>query len=102
MKMIAAIVRASSIDAIVKSFNDTGIRGMTIFEVKGIGEQVELFTHYTVHKMIQIITPDEKVDEITNIILEHAHSGLAGDGIIIVHPLDYMIKVRTKEKLGTR
>jgi nitrogen regulatory protein PII len=34
------------------------------------------------------------------VILDHAHTGIAGDGLIAVYPLDYMIKVRTKEKLG--
>jgi len=32
------------------------------------------------------------------VILQHAHTGLEGDGLIAVHPVDYVIKIRTKEK----
>jgi len=75
----------------------------TLSEVKGIGEQVELFRPYTIHKRIELFVPDERVEEISKVILEHARTGLAGDGLIAVFPIDYMIKVRTGEKLdGSR
>ena len=99
MKMISAIVRTSCLEGIVKSFEDAGVKGMTISEVKGIGEQVQLFKPYTIHSRVEVIAPDEKVEKVSRIILEHAHTGLAGDGLIAVSPIDYMIKVRTKERL---
>lgn len=99
MKILSAIVRTSCLEGIVKSFEDAGIKGMTISEVKGIGEQVELYKPYTIHSRVEIIVPDEKVEEISNIILEHARTSLAGDGLIAVFPIDYMIRIRTKEKI---
>jgi nitrogen regulatory protein PII len=98
MKMITAIVRTTSLDNMVKSLEDTGIREMTISEIKGIGEETPLFKPYTMHSRIDIIVPDEKADKIADVILRHAHAGLPGDGLIAVHPVDYMIKIRTKEK----
>ncbi|GAB4411900.1 MAG: P-II family nitrogen regulator [Thermodesulfovibrionales bacterium] len=99
MKKVEAIVRAVSFEGIVKALEGIGIKGMTIMEVKGIGEQVELFRPYTIHKRIELFVPDERAEEVSRIILEHAHTGLAGDGLIAVSPIDYMIKVRTKERL---
>lgn len=98
MKIVTAVVRTTSLERIVKSLENTGLKGMTISEVKGIGEQVEAFRPYAIHKKIEMIVPDEKVEDVTNIILEYAHTGLAGDGLISVCPADYMIKIRTKEK----
>jgi len=68
-------------------------------EVKGTGEQVEVFKPYTIHKRIDIIVPDERVEEASRTILDHAHTGLAGDGLIAVSPVEYIIKIRTKEKI---
>lgn len=99
MKMITAIVRTTSLERIVKDLEKIKIRNLTISNVKGIGEQVSLFNPYSIHDMIQIIAPDERVDEIEKIILTCAHTGLAGDGIIFVSPIDSLIKIRTKEKV---
>jgi len=98
MKMITAVVRTTSLDNIVRCIEDVCIREMTISEIKGIGEETPLLKPYTIHNRIDIIVPDEKVDKIADVILQHAHTGLAGDGLIVVHPVDYMIKIRTKEK----
>lgn len=99
MKMITAIVRTTSLEHIVKSLEGIGVKGMTISEIKGIGEQVQPFRPYTIHSRIEIIVPDEKAERVTGVILEDAHTGLAGDGLIAVYPIDYMIKIRTKEKV---
>lgn len=99
MKMITAIVRTTCLEGIVRSLEEIGVKGMTITEVKGIGEQVELFRPYTIHKRIELFVPDERVEEVSRIILEHAHTGLAGDGLIAVSPVDYIIKVRTRERV---
>lgn len=98
MKIVIAIVRTTCLEGIVKSLEDMGIRGMTISEIKGTGEQVQLYKPYTIHNKIEIIVPDEKVDEVTEVILEHAHTGFAGDGFIAVYQVECMIRIRTRER----
>ena len=99
MKMITAIVRTTSLDNIVKSLEDTGVKEMTTYEIKEISDEVRLSHHYTVHSRIDIIVPDDEVERTADMILQHSHTGLAGDGFIAVLPVDYMIKIRTKKKL---
>ena len=99
MKMLTAIVRTTSLERVVKSLGNIGIKGMTITEVKGIGDQVQLFKPYTIHNRLDIIVPDDRIEEVSGIIREHAHTGLAGDGLIAVSPIDWMIKIRTMERL---
>ncbi len=99
MKLVKAIVRTTSLERIVKSLQGIGIRHMTMYEVKGIGEQVQSFNPYTIHKMIEIIVPDERADEVSAVILENAHAGIPGDGLIGVLPVDFMIKIQTREKV---
>lgn len=99
MKMVTAIVRTTALEGIVKALEAEGVRGMTIFEVKGTGEQVQLFRPYTIHKKIEIIIPDDRADRVVNIIVEHGHTGLAGDGLIAVLPVECVMKIRRKEEI---
>ncbi len=98
MKMVTAFVRTTSLGRIAKSLEDIGIKGMTISEIKGIGQQVRLNNPYTIHDRIEIIVPDEKADAVARLILDEAGTGLPGDGLIVVSALDYAIKIRTREK----
>ena len=99
MKMVIGIIRATCLGRTVKELEKINVRSMTISAVKGIGEQVTLNKLYAIHNMIQIIIPDEKVDEVTDVILNSTRTGMAGDGIIAVSPIDYMIKIKSKERL---
>ncbi len=99
MKMITAIVRTTSVESVVDSLQAIGIVGISMFDIKGTGEHVRMSSLYTVHSMMQFFVPDERVEEVTNVILQRSHTGLAGDGLIAVHPVEYLIKTRTKEKL---
>jgi nitrogen regulatory protein P-II 1 len=97
MKMVMSVVRAESLDRLVGELHGTGFRDMTISNVEGTGEEVSLYP-YTYHKMLQIIVPDNKVDDVVNLILASVRTGFAGDGIIAVHPIDYVVKIRTGER----
>ena len=99
MKTIVAIVRTTAVENIVQCLEAAGIRGMTMSEVRGLGEQVRIRDPYTVHIRIELIIPDEKVEEISETIVGCAHTGLSGDGLIAVYPMDYMIHIRTNKKL---
>ena len=99
MKLITAIVRSESLENIVKALEADGIRGMTVSEVKGVGEQVQVFSPYTIHKKIEIIIPDERAEGVANIIFDYGHTGFAGDGLIAILPVDCVIKIRRKEKI---
>jgi nitrogen regulatory protein P-II 1 len=98
MKLITAIVRTSALDIVVQSLEDAGIKGITISEVKGTGEQVRLYRPYTIHSKIEVFIPDEKEEIVTGIILKHTSTGIAGDGVLAVSPVDRIFKIRTKEK----
>jgi nitrogen regulatory protein P-II 1 len=98
MKMVTAIVRTTSLQKVLESLQDAGIRGLTISEVRGLGNEVHLYTSYEVHSRLEIIVPKEEVEKVTSVIVDNAHTGFPGDGMIAVAPVDYVIKVRTKEK----
>jgi nitrogen regulatory protein P-II 1 len=99
MKLITAIVRTTSLDHIVQALGKQGITGMTISEIKGIGQEVTLFKPYAIHNRIELYVPDSRADEVVKIILGLASTGLAGDGLLAVQPVDCVIKIRNKEQV---
>ena len=99
MKMVTAIVRTTSLQHVVQRLEKIGIKGLTISEVRGLGEELRLNNPYSIHDRIELVVADEKADEVAKVILEHAATGLAGDGLVAVSPVDYAVRIRTKEKL---
>jgi nitrogen regulatory protein P-II 1 len=99
VKLIAAMVRTTSLDRVVQSLEQIGIKSLSILEIKGLGEEVRLNNPYSIHDRIELIVSDNQVDAVVKAILENVRTGLAGDGIISVAPVDFAIKIRTKERL---
>lgn len=99
MKLVTAIIRTVSAQKVVNALKKCCVSGMTFSEVKGVGEQFDLDKPYTIHSKLEIVANDDKAESVVNALLEYAHTGLPGDGIITVSPLDYQLEIRTKDKL---
>jgi nitrogen regulatory protein P-II 1 len=106
MKKIEAIVRPHAVDAIREALLEAGFHGMTMTEVKGVGRQkghTEVYrgAEYQVDFLpkikLEIVAPDERVEEVVSIIIKCAKSGKVGDGKIFILPAEDAIRVRTEE-----
>ncbi len=107
MKKIEAIIKPFKLDEVKDHLNEIGVKGITVTEVKGFGRQkghTELYrgAEYKVDFLpkvkLEIIAPDEQVEEILTIIKEAAHTGKIGDGKIFVLEVMEVIRIRTGEK----
>lgn len=106
MKKIEAIIKPFKLDDVKEKLTEVGIRGITISEVKGFGRQkghTELYrgAEYVIDFIpkikIEVILPDEMVEEAVNIIMESARTGRIGDGKIFVTTVEQVIRIRTGE-----
>ncbi|OQX20924.1 MAG: transcriptional regulator, partial [Candidatus Altiarchaeales archaeon A3] len=79
IKKIDAIIRTESLDNVKKALDEIGIKGMTISEVKGRGQQggitqrwrgVEYKIDFLPKTKIEIIAKSEDVDKIIEKIVE--------------------------------
>ena len=77
---------------------------MTVLEVRGFGHQKgqpllyrgrEYEVSLLPKAMIEIVTEDNKVDDIVKLVIEKARTGQIGDGRIFVIPLEENYHVRT-------
>ena len=107
MKKVEAIIKPFKLDEVKEALQAIGIQGITISEVKGFGRQkghTELYrgAEYVVDFLpkvkLEVVVPDDLVQQVVDAILESAQSGRIGDGKIFVLPIDEVIRIRTGEK----
>ena len=106
MKRISAIVRPEKLETLKDKLSEANVNGMTISQVMGCGSQHGWKEFYrgqevmlnTVPKIrFEVITTEERVDEIVDLICKTARTGDVGDGKIFVTPVEEVIRIRTGE-----
>lgn len=107
MKKIEAIIRPHCLDAVKEALSTVGLRGLTVTEVRGFGRQkghTELYRgrEYTIEFQpkvkIELVVPQDDVQEVTDAIRGAASTGQVGDGKIFILPLDDAVRIRTGEQ----
>ena len=107
MKKIDAIIKPFKLDQVKEALHEIGIQGITITEVKGVGRQkghTELYrgAEYVVDFLpkvkLEIVVPEDRVEQVVETVMKSAHTGRIGDGKIFVLPVDEVIRIRTGDK----
>ena len=106
MKLITAIIKPFKLDDVRAALSEIGISGMTVTEVKGFGrtggkKEVYRGSAYVVDFVpkvkVEIIVPNDNVQQVVHVITEAARTGKIGDGKIFITPVDEVIRIRTGE-----
>jgi nitrogen regulatory protein P-II 1 len=106
MKRIEAIIRPHKLEEVREALLEKGIKGMTIEEVKGFGRQkghseVYRGSEYKIDFLpkvrLEVVVPDQLLDDVVSTIADVARTGQVGDGKIFISPIDDAIRIRTKE-----
>jgi len=106
MKKIEALIKPFKLDDVKEKLTELGIKGITISEVKGFGRQkghTELYrgAEYVIDFIpkikIELVLPDELVEDAVKAIMDAARTGRIGDGKIFVLPVEEVIRIRTGE-----
>lgn len=107
LKKIDAIIRAERLPTVKEELKQLGISGMTVYSVsgwsRGTDEILQWKGQTVVHDLIaksklEIIVPDEQVDQVIDTIGKHARTGKQGDGIIFVLPVEQAVNIKTMDK----
>jgi nitrogen regulatory protein P-II 2 len=106
MKMITAIIKPFTLEAVREALSALGVSGLTVTEVKGFGRQkghTELYrgAEYVVDFLpklkIETVLRDELVEPAIEAIEQTARTGKIGDGKIFVCAIEQAIRIRTSE-----
>jgi len=107
MKKVEAIIKPYKLDEVKNRLRELGVQGMTINEVKGFGrtggkQEVYRGSAYVVDFVpkvcVEIVVPDDLLNQVVEAILQTARTGKIGDGKIFVTPVDDVLRIRTGEK----
>jgi nitrogen regulatory protein P-II 1 len=95
-------------DVIFALYEVEAFPGASMFDIQGIGsgglrghlEQadrrpLQAFPKYT---RIEIVCPDNQVEDLMETIQKKAHTGMPHDGKIYVSPVDEALRIRTGER----
>ncbi len=107
MKLVKTIIRPNKVEDVKDALEKLHISGMTVTEIRGHGRQkghtsIYRGAEYSVTLlpkiMIDIVIPDELVDDAIKTIIEAARTGEIGDGRVFVSPIDEGYNIRTGER----
>ena len=106
MKKIEAIIKPFKLDEVKEALQEIGVQGLSVIEAKGFGRQkghTELYrgAEYVIDFLpkvkIEVVIPDDILDDVIAAIIESAKTGKIGDGKIFVSEIQQAIRIRTSE-----
>jgi len=99
LRKVTAIFRREKKEEVIERLHELGLGGMTVTEVKGYGEYANLYTKDWLvdHVRIEIFTERAKATAAAEAVMDVAHTGAAGDGVVAILPLERFLCIRTGE-----
>ncbi len=98
MKLISAIIRRSALAGVEERITKEGVMGITVTPVKGFGEYRNYFgggDALVDHVKLEVFAFDQTAPQIAEAIMKSVHSGVAGDGLLALFPVEKIYKIRT-------
>jgi len=104
MKEIKAYIRCQKADEVIEALENDGIKDITLIDVMGVGHladpqtskySIKCVEKYSEVAKLEVVCSDNRADAIANIIKKKAYTGMKGDGMIFVSPVEKAIKIRT-------
>lgn len=105
---VEAVLRPWRLTHVAAALIDSGIRGVTVTDVRGFGSQLGSRERYAgsefsedslvVKVKLEIVVSKDQVEAVVNTIITEARTGEMGDGKIFISPVVDVIRVRTGER----
>lgn len=106
MKKVEAIIKPFKLEDLKEGLQEIGIQGMTVTEVKGFGRQkghaeiyrgAEYVIDFLPKVKVEVVTTDDLVPQVVEVIQQSTRTGKAGDGKIFIVPVENAVRIRTGE-----
>lgn len=104
MKEIKAYIRCRKAESVIEALEAIKVTDITLIDVMGVGAlsdpQTAKYSVKCVEKFsevakLEVVCADENVHTIVETIRREAYSGMRGDGMIFVTPVELAVKIRT-------
>ena len=105
MKEVKAFIRSSKAEAVIEALHDLGVADITLIDVMGVGHHlvdpqqarysIHLVKKYSDVAKLETVCRSEDANKIVETIRQTAYTGMPGDGMIYVMPVEKAVKIRT-------
>ena len=104
-KMVLAFVKPDRLDRVTRALERIdGFPGMTVSDARGFGrekltdprDERDQLTDFMDAIRLESVVPEDLVEEVTQAIMEAAHTGRGGDGLLTVLPVERAVRLRTR------
>ncbi len=101
---IRAVVRVEMLDRVVHRLEESGVPRLTVIRLHALGSgaaaaaanrSAEEGAAYAQRALVQFICTQERGEMYAELLAKAAHTGRRGDGIVSVHPVLRVVKIRT-------
>lgn len=98
IRLLIAIIRRDKLSDVEAKVRQLGAERVDVSSVKGYGEYRNFFTNSWMgdEVRLEIYTKKEQVQAIAAGIMDAAHTGMPGDGIIAVVPVEQLFLIRAR------
>lgn len=99
-RKVTAIVTVEKMDAVERALIKLGVPGISVSQVRGFGEYQDFYKPDLMcrHMRLEIFCRSEEADAIARCIMDAAHTGISGDGIVAILPVEHLYCIRTKDE----
>lgn len=105
LRLVVGIIRPRALEAVEQRLQEIGVRGLTVIRSKGYGTQANFFARdWLVDQVkLEIYVEQDRAQGVAAAIMEIAHTGTEGDGIVAILPVEKLYNIRTRaEELPNR
>ena len=105
MKLVKCIVRPDFVIEVTSALEKLGVSGLTVTDVRGRGRRTRPvgdfrgieYERFLPMSMLDVIAPDDLVDDIVQLVINHTRTGEFGDGRVLVMPIEEGYSIRTRQ-----
>ncbi len=96
-RKVTAIVRPAVLEKVEAALQAMNVPGVSVTKVKGYGEYADFFKPDWMagYARIEVFVGRHQADETARAIMDAAHVGLEGDGIVAILPVETVYNIRT-------
>ena len=106
MKEVKSFIRCRKAEDVIAALEAAGIKDITLIDVMGLGQHlvdpvkakysIKCVEKYSEIAKVEIVCRNEEVQTIVDTIRKTAYTGMKGDGMIYVSPVEMAMKIRTE------
>jgi nitrogen regulatory protein P-II 1 len=98
--MLIANFRADKLSVVEKALERMGVERINVSRVRGFGEYHNYFASSWLDNevRVEVFTKRPEVEAVAATIMQAAHTGGSGDGIVAVLPLEALYLIRSRSR----